>query len=376
MNKDISKQIRATFLAKHGEYYFVLFITLLFSFGCALGLIFRGILVYFQDQNLDDLNPIAATDIARIEPDENEISIPTQVAEAATPAATQIPNEIIISSTNTPTSEPTPVLHGFGRVVSLPNDILRPPENGVDLENVIDSLAVAGFGGGGGGPCMNAPENGHWRIEHYSNVTWNGSRLDDFSSSIYVCLPESMESITADLVRPDGLITQITIEGNLIDTGSYLYRTTPCLDHDLYLQSGEYELKVVDPNLIPESHSFQIYSSDQRLLAIDSCSNRVFPGVPTKIFYRGFKPFEDAQVALYIDVDGVDGEYDLVNAWYAEMDEAGNLVQEIQSPKIYKEGLYFLAVIGKETQRYDGYDILGTGQPLEASEILWFTVNE
>ena len=353
----INKLIHERFLTQDGDFYFGLFITLLIVFGCGLGLLLRGMLLFVQDRNAYPRSENTLLENTAAE--DSPINTPAQTALS--------PQDISLTATSVPAPQPTPDFHGFERVVVLSNNILLAPKSGLDLENIIESLAVLGMGGGGD-PCAFFDEDNHWGIGYQAFDI-------DVRSNVVLCLPDHYMTGTAELIHPDGAVSLITIEGTPVIFGNSSYTALPCIDRHLLLQTGNYSLRMIEPEVVPFKGDFEVQSTDDITVVLDSCENVIKRGRLVRFFFQGFQPYEDARVLLYYQ-DSENQELTLVNSWIAELDQSGRLVQEIPSPEIDRFGRYMLVVAGNQSAPILGFESTDGSQLLEASAVSWFSVSK
>ena len=244
------------------------------------------------------------------------------ILPSVTSESNSIPSSVEIVNSPTPTGASNELSQGeypgFSKVDVLSDEILMPGDIDSGVDNMIDTLAAFGMGGGGG-EALTTP---------YIYLNDGRLSLGNFPSDQFVVV---------ELIRPDGSVLEKRFQGQ----ESVYY----CFDHDLMLQKGGYKMQATSSLLPVESREFEIDHPDEPTIYLDSCTNRLEEGYPTSIFFEGFRPNEKALVGLYI---AEDENYRIINTWPAEFDKNGKLVQKIQTPKLLKEGSYGLAVFGTE----------------------------
>ncbi|MBC8507279.1 MAG: hypothetical protein ISR58_09560 [Anaerolineales bacterium] len=347
MKNALTNLLKELTSSEHGNTYLGILASLILLIGCFLGLFLSEVIIQLNDFYVNK----SAVDGGISSPQQNDL-LATEIALAIPTQATVIPTS---KPPNTPTPEPTPRYPGYSKVVTLPDNSLLIQNNEINMENVIDSLAIVGRGGGGGCPLEGANE---WGICTARDLSSRGKFA-------YINIPEGYPNVRIDLVKPDG--TLVDVNAN-IEEGY-------CLNHELLLQPGTYQAIIAEPKLKPDSVTFEFYREADPIIFLNSCRSEISARIPFQIFFSGFQPSEDALVALYsgygIVQDQFYEKFDLINSWVAEMDENGKLVQQIMSPQVLDEDDYYVVVYGKEQRPFE----IVENQSVNASAVLRIRVS-
>jgi LysM repeat protein len=231
--------------------------------------------------------------------------------------------------THTPTQTPVPVL------------VIDPEKGQKSLpQDILPEIAIAGVGGGGGGPCYDPssvkpfPD---YSIERFSNDEGffpNHERYGvPYLNSWYqitICSPDYDESVSATLHFPDGQVNKYSARPQQ-NRSSLYYNTIFLFFVGLDKPEGKYQLHLEGTSGRYLEYEFTLFKpEDPRVRYMDSSH-----GLDHFMLY-GFKPYEQVKLFIYKDNSEEEspGNRYAFQGWQTvQTDQYGTLFVDIINPE-------------------------------------------